>query len=221
MPKVQMTATFALTALCEPGKRKTDYWDTITSGLRAGGPLIWRTNLLPPLLRRARPATAVKDRWLCGHLLRPGRQSSQAPSIRGCARRRSVGRQGGEESRSDLCCLGRAAPGSSKGLPTKLAVNRGAPPSSSGAALGQASAGRDPATGRRSVAGRKGGGGLAPASVEKSRVTFGRSFELARQWEMPGAATNPVRSVPRPKFDNKRERFLTREQAGLTKQANA
>ncbi|WP_338501546.1 site-specific integrase [Sphingomonas kaistensis] len=56
--------------------------------------------------------------------------------------------------------------------------------------------------------------GLAPASVEKIRVTFGRSFELARQWGMPGVAANPVRSVPRPRFDNARSKFLTREQAG-------
>jgi integrase len=52
-------------------------------------------------------------------------------------------------------------------------------------------------------------------------VTFGRSFELARQWGLPGAAINPVRSVPRPKFDNKRERFLTPEQASRLLEAAA
>jgi integrase len=63
--------------------------------------------------------------------------------------------------------------------------------------------------------------GLAPASVEKIRVTFGRSFELARQWGLTGAAINPVRSVPKPKFDNKRERFLTPEQASRLLEAAA
>ena len=38
---------------------------------------------------------------------------------------------------------------------------------------------------------------LAPATVEKLRVTFGRSFELARKWNLPGAEINPVRAVPR------------------------
>lgn len=55
--------------------------------------------------------------------------------------------------------------------------------------------------------------GLAPATVEKNRVTLNRSFELAQQWNMPGAERNPVRSVPRHKFNNARERYLTSEEA--------
>lgn len=54
---------------------------------------------------------------------------------------------------------------------------------------------------------------FAPATVEKLRMMLGRSFELARQWEIPGSETNPVRSVPRFKFDNARERYLTKEEA--------
>lgn len=56
-------------------------------------------------------------------------------------------------------------------------------------------------------------GGLAPATVEKIRVTFNRSFELGKQWNVPGAEINPVRGIPRPKFNNARERFLTAEEA--------
>lgn len=56
--------------------------------------------------------------------------------------------------------------------------------------------------------------GLKPSSVEKIRVVFSRSFELALRWGLPGAEKNPVRAVPRPKFDNRRERFLTAEEAG-------
>ncbi len=55
--------------------------------------------------------------------------------------------------------------------------------------------------------------GLAPATVEKMRVMLNRSFELAAKWGIPGAETNPVRAVPRPKFDNKKERFLTAQEA--------
>ncbi len=32
MPKVQLTAAFCAAAQCQPGKRKTDYWDTVTTG---------------------------------------------------------------------------------------------------------------------------------------------------------------------------------------------
>lgn len=54
---------------------------------------------------------------------------------------------------------------------------------------------------------------FAPATVEKLRMMLGRSFELARQWSLPGAEINPVRAVPRFKFDNARERYLTKEEA--------
>jgi len=50
--------------------------------------------------------------------------------------------------------------------------------------------------------------GLAPATVEKIRMIFGRSFELAKQWGMPGSDKNPVRGIPRKPFQNSRERFL-------------
>ena len=32
MPKLQLSASAALQATCDPGKRKTDYWDTIIPG---------------------------------------------------------------------------------------------------------------------------------------------------------------------------------------------
>lgn len=54
---------------------------------------------------------------------------------------------------------------------------------------------------------------LAPATVEKLRVTLGRSFELALQWNLPGAEINPVRAVPRFRFDNARERYLSTAEA--------
>jgi len=56
-------------------------------------------------------------------------------------------------------------------------------------------------------------GGLSPATVEKIRITFNRSFELAIKWQTPGVKHNPVRGIPRPKFNNARDRYLTSEQA--------
>jgi integrase len=53
----------------------------------------------------------------------------------------------------------------------------------------------------------------APATVEKIRITLGRSFELARQWQMPGAEINPVKGISRPKFCNARQRFLSATEA--------
>lgn len=55
--------------------------------------------------------------------------------------------------------------------------------------------------------------GLKPATVEKIRSIFGRSFELALQWEIPGGEKNPVRGIPHPPLNNARDRFLTAEEA--------
>lgn len=51
--------------------------------------------------------------------------------------------------------------------------------------------------------------GLAPATVEKIKAIFSRSFELALQWQLAGVTVNPVRGIKRAKFNNKRERFLS------------
>lgn len=55
--------------------------------------------------------------------------------------------------------------------------------------------------------------GLAPATVEKIRITFNRSFELALKWQTKGVQHNPVRGIPRPKYNNARDRFLSSEEA--------
>ncbi|OAN98261.1 hypothetical protein A8B75_19825 [Sphingomonadales bacterium EhC05] len=56
-------------------------------------------------------------------------------------------------------------------------------------------------------------GGLAPATVEKIRTMFSRSFVLAKQWDIYDR--NPVQDVPRLKFNNARTRYLTAEEAKL------
>lgn len=55
--------------------------------------------------------------------------------------------------------------------------------------------------------------GLAPATIEKIRVVFSRSFELGRQWNIPGADPNPVKNVPRRKFKNARTKYLSADDA--------
>lgn len=55
--------------------------------------------------------------------------------------------------------------------------------------------------------------GKAPATVEKIRVTFNRSFELALRWQTPGVRVNPLRGIQRPKIANARDRFLSSAEA--------
>ncbi|MCJ2178599.1 site-specific integrase [Novosphingobium album (ex Hu et al. 2023)] len=54
---------------------------------------------------------------------------------------------------------------------------------------------------------------LAMSSVDKIRVTLNRSYVLAAKWGLPGSERNPVQAVERPRYDNKRERFLTPNEA--------
>lgn len=55
--------------------------------------------------------------------------------------------------------------------------------------------------------------GKAMATVEKIRIVFNRSFELALRWQTPGVKFNPVRGIPRPRMNNARDRFLSSEDA--------
>lgn len=61
--------------------------------------------------------------------------------------------------------------------------------------------------------------GLSPSTIEKIRVTMNRSFELAGKWNLPGGNYNPVRHVPRRKFNNARDRYLTAEEAARLRKA--
>ena len=69
--------------------------------------------------------------------------------------------------------------------------------------------------------GEKRAEGLAPATVEKLRVILGRSFELGARWGVPGAEKNPTRGVPRKPLNNARERFLSAEEAARLRVAVA
>lgn len=55
--------------------------------------------------------------------------------------------------------------------------------------------------------------GKAMATVEKIRIVFNRSFELALRWQTPGVKFNPVRGIPRPRMNNARDRFLSSDDA--------
>lgn len=63
--------------------------------------------------------------------------------------------------------------------------------------------------------------GFKPATVEKLRIIFGRAFELAIRWDLPGAGKNPTRGIKRAPINNARQRYLTAEEAARLGKAMA
>jgi integrase len=61
--------------------------------------------------------------------------------------------------------------------------------------------------------------GFKPATIDKYRVTLGRSYSLGQKWGVPGTEKNPVRSVARKPYDNARQRYLTADEAKALKLA--
>ncbi|QIG53756.1 tyrosine-type recombinase/integrase [Altererythrobacter sp. BO-6] len=49
----------------------------------------------------------------------------------------------------------------------------------------------------------------APASVDRTRLVMNRAYTLGRSWKVPGAESNPVAAVARPRYDNKRTCLLS------------
>jgi integrase len=69
--------------------------------------------------------------------------------------------------------------------------------------------------------GEKRAEGLAPATVEKIRVIFGRSFVLGTRWGIAGCDKNPTRGVSRKPLNNKRNVFLSADEAARLRAAVA
>ena len=214
MPKAKLDAAFCLTATCDPGKRRTDYWDTITSGF----------------------VIEVRESGGKTYYLRYFDQSGRQRQLKiGAYADISFdqARKAAKRLRSEVVLGGSpaAAKAEKKTIPTyaTLSVQHLAH-----AKLHMKSYDSletimrlhiVPKWGKQRLdeitsqavgkwLGEKSDEGLMPATVEKIRVMFGRSFELGRRWGIAGSDTNPTRGIQRTKFDNRRERFLSPDEAG-------
>jgi integrase len=216
MPKAKLDAAFCLSAACEPGKKKTDYWDDGHSCVgmllecRASGGKTFYLRFLDQSGRQRQ------------HKIGGFNDISFDQARRTARRLRSEVVLGGNPA---------AAKEVRKAIPTYSQL--------SAQHLAHAKTHMKsydsletimrlhlvPRWGKRRVdeitsrevgqwLAEKSNEGLMPATVEKFRVMFGRSFELGRRWGIAGCLNNPTRGIQRPKFDNKRERFLSPDEAG-------
>lgn len=212
MPRVKFEASFFLTARCEPGKKRTDFWDTSIPGFvcecRASGRNVFvlrYTNEYGKQCQRTigtygdityDQARRVAQRWRSEVVLGGDPAAKKAakrsvPSFATLAQQvieHNAGyqRNPANAERVIRCHL----------LPqwgSKRLDEIKSPAISTWLAQ------------KRKV--------LAPATVEKLRVTMNRMFELAAEWNMAGASPNPVRSVKRVRFNNRRDKYLTADEA--------
>ena len=209
MPRVKLDASFCLLARCDEGKKKTDYWDTITTGFLlevrfSGG----RTYALRYFDSGGRQRQHKIGRY----------EDISFDQARKMAKRlRSEVVLGGdpavrkEEKKAVLlyCDLAAQHLAHAKTYQrsfetTEMYMRRHIVPRWGKVRLTDIGS-QEVTKWLADVADT----GLAPATVEKIRVIFSRSFELARQWKLPGAEVNPIRDVPRRRFSNARERYLS------------
>lgn len=215
MPKVKLSAAFALTANCEDGRKKTDYYDDGTTciGLllevrKSGG----RTWHLRYDNKQGRQCQVKLAKW----------EDVTFDQVRKKARHLRAQSQLGGDPAAEKAAI-KAIP-----LYSELSAMHLAD-----AKLHQKSYGTTemyvrrhiiPKWGRvrltdidgRAVAqwlAAKRDEGLAPATVIKIKAIFGRSFELGVRWGIAGCDKNPVRGVQSKPLNNARERFLSTEEA--------
>lgn len=221
MPKAKLDNAFVMTAQCEPGKKKTDYYD---DGGVTGFVLECR-------------ASGGKTFYL--RYDQDGRQRQIKLAVFGDAPFAQI-RKKAEKLRAEVALGGDpvAKKAEAKAIPLygELAAQHLAD-----AKLHQKSYSTTEMYVRRHILPKWGktritdidsrsvtqwladkrAEGLKPATVEKIRVIMGRSFELGQRWAIAGCTTNPTRGVPRKPLNNSRQRYLTAEEAVRLREAAA
>jgi len=213
MPKAKLDAVFVLTAPCEPGKRKTDYWDTITSGFmlevrHTGGRTYYLRYFDQSGRQRAHKIGRVGDlsfdqarkqaKRLRSEVVLGGDPATRKERIKAIPTYADFAKQH----------LAHAKTYQRSYDTTEMYVRKHILPRWGKHRLNDV---HQPDIAKWLA--DKAIEGLAPATIEKIRVIFGRSFELALQWNVAGVDRNPVRGIPRKPINNARDRFLTSEEA--------
>lgn len=213
MPKAKLDAAFCLTAQCRPGKARTDYYDTTITGFvlecRSSGvkTYAFRYQDQYGTARQRRIASygdvtfdqAKKQahRWRAEVVMGgdPAAQKAEKKSVPTYA-----------DLAADHLAFARAHLRRPENVERVIRVHL----------LPRFGKERADSITTQDVAkwlAEKRKSGLAPATIEKLKVTLGRSFQLAIRAGVKGVKFNPAQAIPREKFNNARDRFLTSEEA--------
>ncbi|MBC2666056.1 tyrosine-type recombinase/integrase [Novosphingobium flavum] len=213
MPTAKLDATFALTAQCKPGKKRTDYYDTAITGFtlecHASGVKTYALRYFDSYGRQRQKkiggytditfAVAQKAaKRLRAEVVMGGSPAEEKADKKAVPTYNDLA----DQHIADVRTYSRNPDNIDRVLKVHLRPKWGKQ------RLDEITA--------QEIAkwlAEKRESGLAPATVEKIRIIFNRSFELALRWNTPGVKANPVRGIPRPRYDNKRNRYLTADEA--------
>ena len=219
MPKIKLDASACLLATCEPGKRKIDHWDTTIAGFvletrSSGGKTYYLRYFDAAGRQRQHKIGGFAD--VTFDKARKAAQRLRSEVVLGGDPSGDKEEKRAIPSYASLAAdhLAHAATYQRSYSSTELIMNRHILPRWGRLRLDEII----PQDIGRWLA-EKAAEGLKPATVEKIRVVFNRTWELGRQWDVKGAESNPVQRVPRRSFSNARERFLTAEEAARLKVA--
>lgn len=221
MPKLKLDSANSLTAFCEPGKKKTDWWDTHIRGLTlevrsSGGKTFYLRYQDQHGRQRQHKICAFGD--LTIDKVRKEAQRLRSEVVLGGDPAAKKEDAKAVQTYSALAAqhLAHVKTYQRSFETTEMYMRRHIMPRWGKVRLSEIH--------QRDVAqwlDEKAGEGLAPASVEKIKATFSRSFALALQWDVPGVIRNPVTGIKRPPINNARERFLNPAEVKRLQQAVA
>lgn len=219
MPKAKLDAAYALNASCDDGKKKTDHWDIHIRGLTlevrsTGGKTFYLRYQDKHGRQRQHKIAAYGDVTVADVRKEAQRLRSEVTLGGDPAAAKQVTKSVPTYAEFAIKHLAHAKTYQRSYDTTELHIRLHILPRWGKLRLSEIT--------RPDVAewlAEKSAEGLALATVEKTRVIFGRSFELAMQWEVPGVERNPTRGIKRPPINNKRERFLTPTEAQRLQQA--
>lgn len=220
MPKAKLDHAFCLTAQCEEGRRKTDWYDEAITGFvfecrHSGGRTYYLRYSDPHGRLRQRKigrwedlpfakAKAMAQR-LRAEVVMGGDPAAEKVRLKATPLYAELAAQHLADARIHQ----RRPENTERILRTHVLQRWGKVPVSN--------------INRQAVSqwlAEKRAGGLAPATVEKIRVVLGRSFELGASWNVPGCdRPNPARGMPRIPLNNARERFLSASEAARLREA--
>lgn len=211
MPKAKLDAAFCLTAQCQPGKRKTDYYSEAMPGFvlecrSTGGKTFYQRYQTSSGSQRQIKIAAYGD--ITFEQAKKAAQKIRSEAVLGGDPAADKAKAKAIPLYAELAAqhLAEAKLYQRSYDSTERIINNHVLPRWGTKRLDEIK--------QQDVAkwlAEKRAGGLAPATVEKIRTMFSRSFELAKQWHLYDR--NPVQAVPRVKYNNARERYLTSEEA--------